>query len=50
VILGAAFVSGYGFGWARLRSAQAAPIVLGATDEGEEFPAEPPQPPSLAHE
>jgi hypothetical protein len=49
VILGAAFVTGYGFGWARLRSAQTGPIVTGGTDEGAEVTAEPPPPP-LAHE
>jgi hypothetical protein len=50
VILGAAFVTGYGFGWARLRSAHGEAIGAGGTEKSDEVPGEMPQTPTLAHE
>lgn len=38
VILGAAFVTGYGFGWARLRSGRGEAVVAGATAQGDADP------------
>jgi hypothetical protein len=50
LILGAAFVTGYGFGWARLRSAHGEAVVAGGTEEIDEVPGEMPRSPTPAHE